>query len=182
APEAPRRSHAGRAPDAPALGGGGTAGPGDVAVARGGGPVLPGDAPGRPLALPPARERGLPPRPSRGRPVNSVRRVHDHDFADVVLGAATPVVVGFCAGSSAACDDLEPMLDELAAATPGLAVALLDVDQSPRTAVTRWDAAVPTVLAFSGGQLLLALPGTPSTNTILSMVALALPRTPEVAE
>lgn len=114
--------------------------------------------------------------------MNPVRRVHDHDFADVVLGAATPVVVGFCAGSSAACDLLEPVLDELAAAAPGLGVALVDIDVSPRTAAAHRVTSVPTVLAFNAGQLLLALPGTPSQNTILSMVALALPRTPEVVE
>ena len=114
--------------------------------------------------------------------MNAVRRVHDHDFADVVLGAATPVVVGFCAGSSVACQALEPVLDELATGSPGLGVALVDVDDAPQTAAAHRVTTVPTVLAFSRGRLLLALPGTPSKDTILRMVELALPRTPEVAE
>ena len=108
--------------------------------------------------------------------MNPVRRVHDHDFADVVLGAATPVVVGFCAGSSSTCEALEQVLDELAASSAGLAVALVDVDRSPQTATTHRVSSVPTVLAFSGGRLLLALPGTPTKDTMLRILELTVPR------
>jgi thioredoxin 1 len=105
-----------------------------------------------------------------------VRRVGDHDFADVVLGAATPVVVGFGAASSPACATLEPALDELAAGAAWLAVALLDVDAAPGIAAAHQVASIPSVLAFSGGRLLVAIPGTPTTQTILRMLELALPR------
>lgn len=108
--------------------------------------------------------------------MNGVRRVHEHDFADIVLGAAMPVVVGFGATSSPACAPLEPALDELAAAAAWLAVALLDIDAAPGIAAAHQVASVPSVLAFSGGRLLLALPGTPTSQTILRMLELALPQ------
>ena len=114
--------------------------------------------------------------------MNSVRRVYDHDFADVVLGAAAPVVVGFCAGSSVVCDLLEPVLDELAASSPGLQVALVDVDLAPGAAAAHQVSSVPAVLAFASGRQLFALPGTPALQTIQRILELALDRPQEVAE
>jgi thioredoxin 1 len=107
--------------------------------------------------------------------MNGVLAVQDRDFRGVVLGSAVPVVVGFCAGWSAASAPLGAVLDELAAAAEWLGVARLDVDVAPRTAAAYRVSAAPSVLVFSGGCLLLALPGVPTTTTIMRMLRAALP-------
>lgn len=107
--------------------------------------------------------------------MSAVRSVHDHDFSDVVLGSAIPVVVGLCVGWSVACEPLGSVLDELATGADWLGVVRLDIDEAPRTAAAYRMGSTPSVLVFSGGSLVLALPGIPSTTTILSMLQVVLP-------
>lgn len=114
--------------------------------------------------------------------MNLVRPVHDHDFADVVLGSAIPVVVGFTASWPGGDDALDPMLDELAAGNDRVGVVRLDVDAAPRTASAYGITTVPSVLVFNRGQMVLALPGIPTPLTILSMLRVALPAEPSPAD
>lgn len=107
--------------------------------------------------------------------MNGVRTVHDHDFRSVVLGSTIPVVVGFCASWSVACEPLGGVLDEIAAAVDWLGVVRLDVDTAPLTAGAYRVGSVPSVLVFNRGGLLVALPGVPAATTILAIVSAALP-------
>lgn len=104
-----------------------------------------------------------------------VRRVLDRDFADVVLGSAIPVVVGFSASWSAACAPLIAVLDELAVDATSPSVVRVDIDAAPRTAAAYGISSVPSVLVFNAGALVLALPGAPTSAAIKSMVHVAVP-------
>ncbi|MCD4536130.1 hypothetical protein LRP67_18730 [Nocardioides sp. cx-169] len=55
----------------------------------------------------------------------------------------------------------------------------VDVDAAPRTSTAYGISVVPSVVVFSGGTMLLALPGVPSRDTILHIlrVAAAAPST-----
>lgn len=114
--------------------------------------------------------------------MNVVRKVHDGDFADVVLGSAVPVVVGFCADDrSPASEPLTVVLDEIAAAGSDLGVVRVDVDSAPRMSTAYGISVVPSVVVFSGGTMLLALPGVPSRDTILHMLRVAAAAPPTTA-
>ena len=103
--------------------------------------------------------------------MSPVRSVHDHDFSDVVLGSAVPVVVGFCASDRpTACDPLVSVLDSLAAGGHRIGVARVDVDQAPLTSAAYGASTVPSVVVFDGGAMALALPGVPSLELVLHML------------
>lgn len=110
--------------------------------------------------------------------MNMVRSVHDHDFAELVLGSAVPVVVGFFAvDRSDLCEPLVGVLDELAASGDGLGVVRVDVDEARRTSTAYGIDVVPSVVIFNAGTMLLAVPGVPSCDTVLHMLRAALPTT-----
>lgn len=105
--------------------------------------------------------------------MSAVRAVHDRDFGDVVLGSAVPVVVGLWAGGTSACEAVGRVLEEVAVHADWVGVVRLDVEESPRTAAAYRVEVTPSVLVFSGGSLVLALPELPSALTILGMLRAA---------
>lgn len=105
-----------------------------------------------------------------------VRTARDHDFGDVVLGAAVPVVVGFCTTvRSTPREPLVDVLEELAAIGDDIGVVRVDVGEAPLTAAVYGISVVPSVVVFNGGTMLLALPGVPGRDTILHLLRAALP-------
>jgi len=107
--------------------------------------------------------------------VNVVRPAHDEDFADVVLGSAVPVVVGFCAADRpAACEPLISVLEELAAAADDIGVVRVDVDDAPTTSAAYGISVVPSIVVFNAGTMVLALPGTPSRETVQHLLRVAV--------
>jgi thioredoxin 1 len=95
-----------------------------------------------------------------------VHSVADADFADLVLGAAGPVLVAFHAGTVDRCADL----DAIDAAVPWLACRRLDVDRSPRTAATYRVSRVPTLVVFERGEPVLTMFGPQPLDVLLRMV------------
>ena len=81
-----------------------------------------------------------------------MREVTDETFDADVLQASHPVVVDFTAPWCGPCKAIEPALEELAAATPGVEFVKLDIDANPRTANRFGVLSLPTVTLFQSGE------------------------------
>ena len=76
------------------------------------------------------------------------------DFRDQVLASPEPVVVDFTAAWCAPCRSMSPVLEELAGRHAGrVRVAVVDVEQAPELAQAYRVTAMPTLIAFRGGEV-----------------------------
>jgi thioredoxin 1 len=89
----------------------------------------------------------------------TLKHVTDDSFQTDVLDSDKPVVLDFWAPWCGPCRMMEPVLEEIATEQPGITVAKLNVDENPVTA-TKYDVlSIPTLLVFSGGEVVKKLVG-----------------------
>jgi thioredoxin 1 len=79
--------------------------------------------------------------------------ITDATFADEVLAAPTPMLVDFWAPWCRPCRAIEPILDELVAASDGrLGLVRVDVDANLSVPSRYGVLSLPTVILFEGGE------------------------------
>jgi thioredoxin len=82
-----------------------------------------------------------------------VKSVSDESFAEQVLQSDIPVIVDFWAEWCGPCHMIAPMVDYIAAEHAGrLAVAKVNIEESPVTSETYQVQSVPTLAVFVGGE------------------------------
>ncbi|GAA1517708.1 thioredoxin family protein [Nocardioides humi] len=100
-----------------------------------------------------------------------MRSATDRDFADLVLGAATPVLVCFHRGAPAADE-----LDVLARDLPWLTCVRIDMDRWPRTAASYRVTEAPTLVLFQRGAPVLTLAAGQQPTLVRRTVEALAPR------
>lgn len=81
------------------------------------------------------------------------QKVNDQTFDAEVLKAPGLVVVDFWAEWCAPCRALSPIVDEVASELPDLVkIVKMNVDESPEAPARYAIRAIPTLIAFKGGQ------------------------------
>ena len=89
-----------------------------------------------------------------------VAEVTDQTFEKEILGSEKPAVVDFWAAWCGPCRAIAPIIKDLAARDGDrVQIAKLDVDANPAVAGRFGIRAIPTVLAFRGGQVVGQLQG-----------------------
>ncbi|HFB2048449.1 MAG: thioredoxin [Hyphomicrobiaceae bacterium] len=86
----------------------------------------------------------------------SILKVSDTNFESEVLKASEPVVVDFFADWCGPCKAMVPALEELSKELEGkIKVVKLNVDQNPETTSNYQIQAMPTLIIFKGGKIVL---------------------------
>lgn len=89
-----------------------------------------------------------------------IAEVTDQDFDGEVLQSDLPVVVDFWAEWCAPCRAIAPIISELAGEYGDrVKIVKMNVDESPQTPGRYGVRAIPTILAFQGGQVVGQLQG-----------------------
>lgn len=86
--------------------------------------------------------------------MSSVKHVTEKSFSEEVLQSSVPVLVDFYAEWCGPCRMLAPTLEKLSAEFEGQAkIVKVNVDQEPNLADRFQVSSIPTLMAWSGGQL-----------------------------
>lgn len=97
--------------------------------------------------------------------------ISDQNFNSKVLGSKKPIVVDFCASWCGPCRAIEPFLDELLQKY-GMRMTFTkcNVDDNPVTPARYNIKSIPTLLFFSGGELVSQITGFAEKSTLDSTI------------
>ncbi len=100
-----------------------------------------------------------------------VADVSDQNFEAEVIRSQQPIVVDFWAEWCAPCKAIAPVLSQLANDYGDrVKIVKLNIDENPQTPAKYGIRAIPTVLAFSGGQVVGQLQGARPKSAFEEMV------------
>lgn len=92
--------------------------------------------------------------------MSSIDEVTDQSFEAEVLRSELPAIVDFWAEWCAPCRQIAPVIAELAATYGGrIKVVKMNVDENQSTPARYGVRAIPTILAFRGGQVVEQITG-----------------------
>ena len=100
-----------------------------------------------------------------------VKEVTDQSFEDDILKADKPAIIDFWAEWCAPCRQIAPIIKELAEEYGDrVKIVKMDIDANPATPGKYGIRAIPTVLAFQGGQVVEQLQGARPKADFESMI------------
>ena len=100
----------------------------------------------------------------------SVLYVTKENFEAEVLQSDKPVLVDFFATWCGPCKMIAPTIDEVAAEREDVKVCKIDVDKDPELAIQFKVASIPTLMVFSGGDVVKHALGALPKKDILAML------------
>lgn len=92
-------------------------------------------------------------------------------FEAEVLKSDKPVLVDFNAQWCGPCKAMKPVLEELAAATPGVKFVSVDIDEEDELAEDHDVASIPCLVLFKGGEEAKRSVGLVSRGAVAALVA-----------
>lgn len=93
------------------------------------------------------------------------------NFDATVTQSGTPILVDFWAPWCGPCKMMNPILDEIAATTPGLTIGKLNVDDHGDVAMRYNILSIPTYIVFKGGAVVEQFSGAMSKETLLARLS-----------
>ena len=92
-------------------------------------------------------------------------------FESEVLKSDKPVLADFNAGWCGPCKALKPILEELAAATPGVKFVSIDIDDQDELSDDYDVASIPCLVLFKGGEEVKRHVGLVSRDDIVALIS-----------
>ena len=100
----------------------------------------------------------------------SVHHITKENFEQEILKSEKPVVLDFWADWCGSCNQLTPIIEELAAAHPELKVAKVHVDQQRELAKQHKVFSIPTLVIYKDGQITARASGVRPAGEILNLI------------
>ncbi|CAA0090292.1 Thioredoxin 1 [Zhongshania aliphaticivorans] len=104
-----------------------------------------------------------------------IQQLKDQDFNDTISNAKGPVLVDFWAEWCGPCKMMNPVLESLAGELDGsVAIAKLNVDESPDIAQRYSVRGIPTLMLFNNGELVAQRTGAGSQQQVKAFIEQSL--------
>ena len=100
----------------------------------------------------------------------SVHHITKENFEQEILKSEKPVVLDFWADWCGPCNQLTPIIEELAAAHPELKVAKVHVDQQRELAKQHKVFSIPTLVIYKDGEITARASGVRPAGEILNLI------------
>jgi thioredoxin 1 len=124
-----------------------------------------------PRESPPVSRSTLPKdKTSSPSPEARIAHADEATFAELVLKSQVPVLVDFYADWCGPCQQLAPVLEQVASEMPGARIVKVNIDHSPTLATEYGVDSIPSLKVFKNGKVTDEIVGLASKNEVRAML------------